>query len=36
LGRFTRRGRKPHYCLLSLMWMKIGSNDITTQVPGVS
>jgi hypothetical protein len=32
--------RKPedlaHYCLVSLMWMKIGSNDITAQVPGVS
>jgi hypothetical protein len=25
-----------HYCLVSLMWMKIGSNDITAQVPGVS
>jgi hypothetical protein len=25
-----------HYCLVSLMWMKIGSNDITEQVPGVS
>jgi hypothetical protein len=27
---------KVHYCLVSLMWMKIGSNDITAQVPGVS
>jgi hypothetical protein len=27
---------KYHYCLVSLMWMKIGSNDITAQVPGVS
>jgi hypothetical protein len=27
---------KRHYCLVSLMWMKIGSNDITAQVPGVS
>jgi hypothetical protein len=27
---------KIHYCLVSLMWMKIGSNDITAQVPGVS
>jgi hypothetical protein len=27
---------KSHYCLVSLMWMKIGSNDITAQVPGVS
>jgi hypothetical protein len=27
---------KNHYCLVSLMWMKIGSNDITAQVPGVS
>jgi hypothetical protein len=27
---------KGHYCLVSLMWMKIGSNDITAQVPGVS
>jgi hypothetical protein len=25
-----------HYSLVSLMWMKIGSNDITAQVPGVS
>jgi hypothetical protein len=25
-----------HYCLVSLMWMKIGSNDITAQMPGVS
>jgi hypothetical protein len=25
-----------HYCLVSLMWMKIGSNDISAQVPGVS
>jgi hypothetical protein len=25
-----------HYCLVSLMWMKISSNDITAQVPGVS
>jgi hypothetical protein len=25
-----------HYCLVLLMWMKIGSNDITAQVPGVS
>jgi hypothetical protein len=25
-----------HYCLVSLMWMKIGSNDKTAQVPGVS
>jgi hypothetical protein len=25
-----------HYCLVSLMWIKIGSNDITAQVPGVS
>jgi hypothetical protein len=36
-------GRPPgganfHYCLaiVSLMWMKIGSNDITAQMPGVS
>jgi hypothetical protein len=28
--------KKGHYCLVSLMWMKIGSNDITAQVPGVS
>jgi hypothetical protein len=27
---------KIHYCLVSLMWMKIGSNDITAQVPRVS
>jgi hypothetical protein len=26
----------PHYCLVSLMWMKIGSKAITEQVPGVS
>jgi hypothetical protein len=25
-----------HCCLVSLMWMKIGSNDITALVPGVS
>jgi hypothetical protein len=25
-----------HYCLVSLMWMKIGSNDITAHVPRVS
>jgi hypothetical protein len=25
-----------HYCLVSLMWMKNGSNDIAAQVPGVS
>jgi hypothetical protein len=29
-------GSNFHYCLVSLMWMKIGSNDITAQVPGVS
>jgi hypothetical protein len=29
-------GSNQHYCLVSLMWMKIGSNDITAQVPGVS
>jgi hypothetical protein len=28
--------KQGHYCLVSLMWMKIGSNDIATQVPGVS
>jgi hypothetical protein len=30
------RASNLHYCLVSLMWMKIGSNDITAQVPGVS
>jgi hypothetical protein len=34
LGR--EGGLNCHYCLVSLMWMKIGSNDITAQVPGVS
>jgi hypothetical protein len=33
---FSRCRRIIHYCLVSLMWMKIGSNDITAQVPGVS
>jgi hypothetical protein len=32
----SQQGVKIHYCLVSLMWMKIGSNDITAQVPGVS
>jgi hypothetical protein len=36
LSAHFNRGRKGHYCLVSLMWMKIGSNDITAQVPGVS
>jgi hypothetical protein len=28
--------RMNHYCLVSLMRMKIGRNDITAQMPGVS
>jgi hypothetical protein len=32
----NQSGSNFHYCLVSLMWMKIGSNDITAQVPGVS
>jgi hypothetical protein len=32
----SQPGSNFHYCLVSLMWMKIGSNDITAQVPGVS
>jgi hypothetical protein len=32
---FCQQVSKIHYCLVSLMWMKIGSNDITAQVPGV-
>jgi hypothetical protein len=35
-GREGGRVENCHYCLVSLMWMKIGSNDITAQVPGVS
>jgi hypothetical protein len=35
-GYYQMQSNLFHYCLVSLMWIKIGGNDITAQVPGVS